>query len=110
MGVASGGNAADGDWHLSTYVWVVALGAVGLPPGPTLGVTGRLVAYTVWPEGGTLMGEADGKMVPSPFGDCSPVAVADEVPLEVIVPVGGEVAVTADMGTTALATGLDGAC
>jgi len=55
------------------------------------------------------MDEADGDMVASPLGDCSLTAEADEVPLEVTDPIGSEVAVTEDMETTALVTGLDGA-
>lgn len=80
-GVGCGGNATHGELHLSTCVCMVVLDDIGLPPGLTLGVTGRLVALTVMPEGRTGMDEADERLVASPLGDCSPMAGADEVPL-----------------------------
>jgi len=88
---------------------VVALGATGLPPGPTLGVMGSLVAETVTPAAGTGTGEVDGKMVAVPSPEGCPLAGIDKLALGVTDP-SGELAATDDMEAAALVVGLDGAC
>jgi len=88
---------------------VVALGATGLPPGPTLGVTGRLVAETVTPAAGTGTGEVDGKTVAVPSLNGPSGAGADEMLMGVTDPRGENGAVD-DMETAAVLLGLDDAC
>ena len=80
---------------------MVALGAIGLPPGPTLGVKGRPVALakTVTPGAGIRMEEEEGKMVAESSGDGSPVAGLDGVSVKVGA---GEGAVTDGLETMAL--------
>lgn len=87
---------------------MVALGATGLPLGPTLGVIGSLSAETVTPAAGTGTGEVDGKMVAVPSLDGCSVNGANELLVGATNP-GGEVAATDDMGVAALVIGLDGA-
>ena len=80
---------------------MVALGATGLPPGPTLGVKGRPVALAkmVTPGAGIGMEEEEGKMVAESSGDGCPVAGVNGVSVEVGV---GEGAVTDGLKTMAL--------
>ena len=80
---------------------MVALGATGLPPGPTLGVKGRPVALakTVTPGAGTGMEEEEGKIVAESSSDGCPVAGVDGVAVEVGV---GNGAVTDGLETMAV--------
>lgn len=59
---------------------------MGLPPGLTLGVNSKLVAYTVTPRARTGIEERDGKLEAGPLGDDCIMVGLEEVSLEAIVP------------------------
>lgn len=84
--MARGGSGADGVSHLLTNVWVVALGAGGSPPGPTLAVLGRPVAfaYTVTPGAGTGTEDAEGNTVPGVLSDGASVVGPDTLAFDMM--------------------------